>query len=444
MIQSTSSLNRVYLRKNLRLAWPLALNALLMQSMLIIDTLLVSPLGEVPLAAMGIAATLIAFALGVQLALANGTQLLIGKAFGAKQHGAMMSATLQGFVINLVTALLFIGLLLLGRDALVSGLTDNPGVAQKVSDYLVVGQFILIVNALSQAIIAYFNGRGETQTPFHAYLIELPFNALVSYCLIFGVAGFEGVGFIGAAFGSLAAVSLRLSYLLLALAKTENLGCFLTNLEGIGGHCREILPIAANFMLLSTGHTLYQLLFAQLNLYSYVAITLVFPWLRIATQFIVAWAQANSISITQAIGSGHQDHLKPIVSSCVKLGLVMACGVALVLLLFSCSVEWIYPKVEAPTYLAIASIAPLFILLPLVRTFNTIAGTSLRAMGQSISVLKVHFVTQWFIGLPLCALSVLYFEWGLVWAFAILPLEEVLKSWPFYKMLKARLAEGVP
>ncbi|MGC9458449.1 MATE family efflux transporter, partial [Vibrio genomosp. F10] len=42
------------MRKNFSLAWPLALNGLLMQSMLMIDTYLVSSLGEIPLAAMGI------------------------------------------------------------------------------------------------------------------------------------------------------------------------------------------------------------------------------------------------------------------------------------------------------------------------------------------------------------------------------------------------------
>jgi len=54
-----------------------------MQSMLMIDTLLVSPLGEIPLAAMGIATTIIASILGIQMALANGTQLVLSRAVGA-------------------------------------------------------------------------------------------------------------------------------------------------------------------------------------------------------------------------------------------------------------------------------------------------------------------------------------------------------------------------
>ena len=57
-----------------------------MQSMLMIDTLLVSPLGEIPLAAMGIATTIIAFVLGIQMALANGTQLFLAARLVLESH----------------------------------------------------------------------------------------------------------------------------------------------------------------------------------------------------------------------------------------------------------------------------------------------------------------------------------------------------------------------
>ena len=91
--------NAFYLRKNLSLAWPLALNALLMQSMLIIDILIVSPLGEIALAGMGIATTIIAFFIGLQFALGNGTQLIIGRMFGANNTQGLL--TIRHLVSNL-------------------------------------------------------------------------------------------------------------------------------------------------------------------------------------------------------------------------------------------------------------------------------------------------------------------------------------------------------
>lgn len=200
-------------------------------------------------------------------------------------------------------------------------------------------------------------------------------------------------------------------------------------------HFKEIFPVATNFLVLSIGNTIYQLLFSQLELYSYVAVTLIFPWLRIATQFVVAWAQANAISITQAIGQEKHSHIKSIIESCIKLGLILSVLVATALYGFSLSVALIYPDVEQQTLMALASIMPLYVALPLIRTYNTIAGNSLRALGQSVQVLKVHFIAQWFVVLPLCGLFVLYFELPLFWAFALLPLEEAIKAIPFYLML---------
>lgn len=435
-----------YLRKNLSLAWPLALNALLMQSMLIIDILLISPLGEVPLAALGIATTIVAFFLGLQFAIGNGTQLIVGRIAGAADQKGLQRALSDGLLISLIATLLFFLAIAVLGDILIALLTSDQQLQEQASVYLAISKYLLFANAISQTFTVFLNGQGDTKTPFKVYLLEVPFNALLSYLLIFGVQSlsFDGLGVAGAAFGSLAAVLLRSFFLLSHVLKLPTMiGFRITEqfaTRDVNAHFFEILPIATNFVVLSLSVTIYQLLFSQLDIYSYVAVTLILPWLRIATRIIVAWAQANSISITQAIGQGNHTHLKPIVESCMWLGLSMACVVSLALFGFSQLVSVIYPKVEQQTLVAMASIAPLYILLPMVRTYNTIAGNSLRAMGKSVQVLKVHIYTQWFLVLPLCALFVLYLELPLFWAFALLPAEEMIKAIPFNRMLRQSIS----
>lgn len=445
---SSKDLNKFYLRKNLTLAWPLAINGLLMQSMLIIDTLLIAPLGEFPLAAIGIAGTIIAFFLGLQFALSNGTQLIVGRIIGSNNNTALVQVIKQGLSINLFSAIVFILLLSFSQEQLISLLTDDALLANEVQAYLSIAKYILLVNAITQTITALLNGQGNTKTPLISYLFELPFNAVISYVLIFGLdfsdtiisfLSISGIGLSGAAYGSLAAITIRLTYFILYLKLnfrgSKNNTNFYRNLQGIKAHFCEISPIAANYLVLSIGNTIYLLLFSQLNIYSYAAITLVFPWIRIATQFIVAWAQANTISITHAIGKQQLSHIKPIISTCLTLGGVMACIVASLLYVFSLNVELIYPNVGPQTYLALASITPLYVILPLVRTYNTIAGNILRAQGNSLPVLKIHFFTQWLVVLPLCALFVLHFKLPLFWAFALIPLEEIIKAFPFYYLM---------
>ena len=104
-------ITNTYIRKNLALSWPLAFNALLVQSMLMIDTLLVAPLGELPVAAMGIATTIVAFALGIEIAIGNGVQLLVGRAHGAKSQADLAVAYWSGLLINISTSLVFLFIL---------------------------------------------------------------------------------------------------------------------------------------------------------------------------------------------------------------------------------------------------------------------------------------------------------------------------------------------
>ncbi|MCT7943017.1 MATE family efflux transporter [Shewanella holmiensis] len=434
-----------YIKNNIALAWPLALNALLMQSMLMIDTLLVSPLGEIPLAAMGIATTIVAFIMGIQMALANGTQLVMSRAVGSKNTLALAKSCWSGMSINLAVALLFWGLLLVFEQSIVELITSDSQLQQQVLRYLSVAKYVVLFNAITQVCIALFNGLGKTKIPFKGYLIELPINALLSYALIYGIAFFPELGVLGAAWGSLIAIAVRLIYLALCvktldvdLSLTEKGAALLSNMQR---HFIEIFPVAANVTILSIGTTVYQLLYSQLSINAYVAITLVLPWIRAGGQFITAWAHSSAISISQAIGSKQLTDLENNVNISIKLAVVISFFTMLFFAMLSLVIADVYPDMAPETYQALAVIAPLYILLPLVRGYNTVHGHVLRAMGRTTDVFKINFTGQWLISIPLCALLIICFDVSIFWAFAIQPFEEVIKALPFRYVARKTLKD---
>lgn len=431
------------IRKNISLAWPLALNALLVQSMLMIDTLLVAPLGEVPVAAMGIASAVVAFALGIQIAIGNGVQLLVGRASGANNQADLAIAYWSGLFITISTSLIFFFILALFSGELVAAISDNLTLANQAETYISITKYIVLISAYTQVCTAFCNGRGDTKVPLKGFAIELPINAVLSYLLINGIGDIQGIGLAGAAWGSLCAVSLRAVYLYLALRSNKKVDIHYPKKrpfnKEIGTRFAEIFPIAANFFVLSIGATVYQLLYAQLTLYSFVAITLIFPWIRAGTQFPNAWAQASAISISQTMGRQQTQNLQAFTNACIRLGLIISGVIAFLFFALSQSVSFIYPSIEPATQLALMTIAPLYIILPIIRAYNTVSGNILRALGNSHLVLKLHFVTQWLVSLPLCALLILYWDVSIFWAFAMIPIEELLKTIPFYYYKKLKL-----
>lgn len=431
-----------FVKKNLTTAWPLAMNALLMQSMLLIDTLLISPLGEVPVAAIGIATAIVAFLLGFQNALANGTQLVISRAYGSGRSETLSDSILSGMAINFGVAILFSGLLFVFGDQLVGYITQDPELLELTVGYLQISTLTLLFSAITQVIIASFNGLGKTKIPFKGYLLELPVNTVATYLLIHQL----GYGVLGAALGSLVAILVRTSFLvycvhldgMITLRKPEKASNFnqLTK-----HHFNEIFPIAANMAMLAVGATIYQLLYSQLTLYAYVAITLVMPWIRMGTQMTTAAAHSTAILISQAIGANKLDDLREKVDTSIRIAVVLStitCGFFFVL---SLCLPFIYPEMGQETFQALAVIAPLYIFLPLVRGYNTVHGHALRALGKTKAVFAINFSGQWLVSLPLLAILIHFFDAPLFWAFAIMPFEECIKALPFRYLARKTLNE---
>ena len=125
--------------------------------------------------------------------------------------------------------------------------------------------------------------------------------------------------------------------------------------------------------------------------------------------------------------------------SSVSFTLVASAFVSLLFFVFILCLRWIYPQTDTETIATMNLLTLWFVLLPFVRIPNTVAGQSLRALGESKFVLFTHFWTLWLVALPVCALLV-WLEVSVFWVFAILVFEELLKSYPFFSRLKKRLA----
>ena len=443
-------LSKSYIKKNITLAWPLALNGLLMQSMLMIDTLVVSPLGELPLAALGIAATIIASILGIQMALANGTQLVLSRAVGSGNNETLSKGFWAGLLINCAVGFIFWLILTLYSQSLIQVLTDNTSLYEEIDDYLAIAKYVILFTALTQVMIALFNGLGKTKVPFKGYLIELPVNAVLSYLLIHGYQmgslEFSGMGVQGAALGSVIAIAVRLLYLgsYMHLSKEVNITLPKKGtpmLRNVKLHFIEIFPIAANVTILTIGIAVYQLLYSQLNINDYVAITVVMPWLRAGMQFVAAWSHSSAITVSQAIGSRNMKGLDKDVDTSIDVAVIISILCSILFAIMSVFISDIYPDLDEPTYQALNIIAPLYIFLGVVRGYNTVHGNVLRALGETTAVFKINFIGQWIISIPLCAVIILAFDASIFWAFAIQPFEEVVKALPFRQLARKSLKE---
>jgi len=438
----TTKFSKETLLQNVSLAWPMTCNAILMQSVTIIDLLLIASLGETQVAAFGIAGAIVTFLIGIQFAIANGTQLVLSRTVGAgnkKNIGLVMASA---WVTNLTFSVFALITLILLGSPLIDFITHDPLVAAEAKSYVQVALLLLLFSSASQVVVVYFNSTRNTRIPLYGFMIEIPCNVICSMVLIYGLWGAPELGLAGAAWGSVIAIVIRFLYLAYRFNQEKKQGKVegfsIVNKASVIEHLQEVVPIVANFIVLLTGALLFQMLFAQLPVPAYAAITLVLPWIKIGSMFANTWTQAGTIIVSQHIGKNELSAIPPFVYQSLFVARIISFFILLIFYTFSELAPMIYPNLSEATLFALATIAPVYIILPLVRTNNMFCGNMIRAMGDSYLIVRINIITQWIISLPLCALMI-YLNAPLYVVFGVMLFDEILKWQPFRKTLGNRL-----
>jgi len=261
--------------------------------------------------------------------------------------------------------------------------------------------------------------------------------------LIYGYFGFPAMGLAGAAWGSVAALALRLAYLSHRFKREVTLGRvsgFSTlNLAAAKSHLDEVLPVVANFIVLLAGQMAFQILFAQLSVTAYAAITLVMPWIKVGSMFVNAWAKSSTIMVSQFIGRDEFKRIPDFVLQSKFVATLMSFVMVLGFFLFSLFIPHIYTKLSPETLTALAIIAPAYIFIPLFRTNNMFCGNMMRALGESYLMVRINIVTMWCIAIPTGAL-LLYLGAPFWMVFGIVLFDEAIKSYTFRSKLMMKLS----
>ncbi|MEM9523591.1 MAG: MATE family efflux transporter [Pseudomonadota bacterium] len=423
-----------------KLAWPLAVNAILLQGIVILDTYLVSILGENALTAMGLAGAIAGLLSGALMSISHATQILVARAKGADDPVALKSALWCAVAIGGAVAGLGLALVRTLGDDVIGSFAHTPEIAQDAVAYLDIFALVIVFEVGSQAISCHFNGTGRTRLPFYSHLAEMPVNIGLSVVLIFGLYGFPELGLKGAAIGSAAAALVRLLFLAVCLHRLEAAvirapgWARATFPASVTWHALFALPVAAAFFGQAACNTVSALLYARMSVNDFAAMTLILPWIQVVGTMMISWAQATGIFVGQLLGQRETaGHMNAFLKRSWRVCIVIAAFVSTLYLAASMSFRWIYEDLQRETLDALWSFVPALLLLSFPKSSNAMCGSTLRAGGDTVYVMNIHLFSQWAYRVPMTALLVLYLDWSVTWVFALLLFEECLK-FPFFHL----------
>lgn len=204
-------------RQLFKLATPMIIGFFFITSYNFIDRFFVSRLGDLAIAAIGMAFTVQLIMISLGSGIGVGVNSFISRNLGSQKENVSVDAALHTFVLALAIGIAFTTLGLLIQKQLFEFLGAEGELLKFIMDYLTIIFIFAPVTLLSMLSSGIFQGWGDTISPMKFMMVGTVLNLILDPLLIFGFGPFPELGIAGAALASGIGRSISLLYMLFVL-----------------------------------------------------------------------------------------------------------------------------------------------------------------------------------------------------------------------------------
>ena len=300
----------------LSIAIPLTLQNLLFSSFTLIDTVMVGRLGDLPLAAVGMAGKWSWFLNIVLFGCTSGAAVFIAQYFGADDQKGIHRTYGLMTMLSLAAGLIFMALALLMPQRIVGMFTRDPNAIATASVYLRCIAVSYPFQALAKSAATLLQSTQRVVIPFIGAACSVTTNVVLNALLIFGLCGFPELGVAGAAIASaVAGIVNALVIYLLGFAQKTMLRAPLSQMMDISrSFVRDYVRIGAPAMFNETIWALsiliYSAIFGHMSTEAYAAITVVKSIEDLSCVAVFGMCSACAVMIGSYVGQGRYDQAK--------------------------------------------------------------------------------------------------------------------------------------
>ena len=384
-----------FLRSVLRIALPVALQAMLQSSFSMIDQIMVGQLGSDGVAAIEVASRPAFIYITMIGALAAIAGIMVSQYMGQKDYKAGDRSLSVGLVGAGALATLFMAVCLILARQVVGIYTEDAAIIDIGTGYIGIIAWTYIPMGVSTVLAVMIRCMDMSIYPLYASLASALVNTALNYLLIFGKLGFPQMGVTGAAIASLTSQVLNLLLILLffRMANRRIGKTFRFDLNlGKAGYLQYVamlMPILINEFLWSLGQ--------------------------------------NVILVGKRLGEREYEAAYQESKQLMLYGLVGSLALSALLAVLSWPYANIYnvePEVkEIARWLLIA----LAVLAPVKVQNMVLGGGIIRSGGKTKYIMIIDTVGTWLVGVPLGFLTTFVFKLNIVWVYFILSQEELVR-----------------
>lgn len=292
------------------IAVPVALQNLLTTTGSMVDTMMIAPLGETTVGAVGLCAQFSSLMFSGYWGFVGGGMLFFSQYWGAKDDDGIDRSYGITLTCMMVVAVLFAMLALVFPEWVMRIYTDKTAIQQIGVSYLQVVGFAYPLQILSMAMSALLRSTERVKIPFYASIVSVLTNMCLNWVLIYGKFGLPAMGVQGAALATVfaAAANALVIFLCARAQKYPYLFHFRKHFRWSKAAVRLYLtrcfPILCNEVLIGVANMIINMVLGRQSEQA-IAATAVFRTLEgLVIGFFSGFANAASVLVGKSVGSG--------------------------------------------------------------------------------------------------------------------------------------------
>lgn len=303
--------DKPFWRVTAKLALPIAFQNMLTSSFALIDTLMVSKLGDAPLSSVGMAGQWSWFMGLVCFGICSGMSVFAAQYWGIKDYRSMRRVLgISLFSIAAVSLVFFIPAFI-APQAVVKIFNKTPEIIEYGSQYMKIACFSYPAVALTIILSGFLRNIEKVRVPMYVSMITTVLNAVMNYALILGKLGCKtAMGVRGAALatcisswaGPVLLLVFSLAQKNLMVSSPKDLISF--KAKHLGEFAKRAFPVILNEAVWGLGIVTLNIVYSNMGYEYYAAVTILKTFSDLSFAFFVGLGNSCVIMVGKSVGSG--------------------------------------------------------------------------------------------------------------------------------------------
>ena len=304
--------NNSFFKNMAKLALPIAMQQLLVSCAQLVDTAMVTSLGNVTVSAVGVSSRWIFLMNLFYFGTSSGSAALISQYWGAKEKTNIRKTCGAAMIFSLCVAFVFCFLMAVFPEQLARVFSNEDAVIKEAAKYMRIVAFMGIFSSFNQIACTVLRATEKVNPPLFSSIVAVAVNTTLNYILINGKLGLPALGIRGAALASLISAAVQAVILIFVMNSSKEvfkapLNEFLSLNRGfIKKFFAVCMPVVINEGIWAIGTNIYAMVFARQGYENYAGYTIFSSVEQVAFVFFVGICHACSIMTGKTIGEGRE------------------------------------------------------------------------------------------------------------------------------------------